>query len=179
MLWYDTSTGQLKVSVNKLWVVVPGPSPEHFPSVAVDTSLDTAAAGQLQVGPVNATSVAIRGPQKSLVLGEALTTPAAGNQTLTAAQLLGGVIEHPITAATTDTTDTGTNLDAAIPNVANGDSFVCQLINTGGAFAITIAAGVGVTLKGSTTTVAQNKTAVLLLRRTGVAAWTCYVTVSA
>jgi hypothetical protein len=114
------------------------------------------------------------------VLGSTLTTLAAGNQTLTAAMLLGGFIEHPITAAATDTTDTGANLDAAIPGVAVGDSFECVLTNTSGsAVSITLAAGTGVTLKGSTTAIAQNKSAYLVFRRTGTAAWTCYVSVSA
>lgn len=103
------------------------------------------------------------------------------NATLTAAQLLSGVIEHTvITAAGTDTTDTGTNIDAAMPSVAVGDAFSVTLVNTSaGAYAITLAAGAGVTIKGSTATVAQNKTAVLLFRRTAAATWTCYVTISA
>jgi hypothetical protein len=120
-----------------------------------------------------------RGSLSMPVLGSTLTTLPAGNQTLTAAALTGGFIEHPITAATTDTTDTGANLDAAIPNAAIGDSFECVLTNTSaGAFAITLAAGAGVTLKGSTTAIGQNKSAYLVFRRTGVGAWTCYVSVS-
>jgi len=90
------------------------------------------------------------------------------------------VIESTGTAAYTGTTDTGTNIDAAINNVAIGDTFTCQIINTAAsALAITLAGGAGVTLKGSTTTIAQNKTAILLFRRTAAATWTCYVTISA
>lgn len=113
-------------------------------------------------------------------LGTTLTAVGTQNATLTAAQLLGGYIEHTvITAAGTDTTDTGTNLDATVSQTT-GAVFNCLLVNTAAsALAITIAAGSGVTIKGSTATVAQNKTALLTFRRTGTAAWTCYVTVSA
>lgn len=102
------------------------------------------------------------------------------NATLTAAQLLGGIIEHTVTTgAGTDTTDTAANIDAALANPQVGDTFQCTLINTSAsAFAITVAAGAGVTLKGSQLTIAQNKTGILTFRRTGAGAWTCYLTVS-
>lgn len=110
-----------------------------------------------------------------------LQTIATQNGTLTALQLLGGPIEHTvITGAGTDTTDTGTLIDAAMPGVQNGDTFTAYLINTAGsALAISIAAGAGVTIKGSTATVPQNKMATLLFRRVAAATWTCYVSISA
>ena len=149
-------------------------------ALAVSGTFDRNAAGQLQIGPVNATTVAIRGPQKSLLVGEALTALGAGAQTLTAAQLLGGVIEHTVTAAVADTTDTGANLDAAIPNVANGDTFECYLTILG-AFTVTLTAGAGVTIKGTTALVgvAAGKGAHLIFRRTAVSTWTVYVVLSA
>lgn len=103
------------------------------------------------------------------------------NATLTAAQLIDGIVEHTvITGAGTDTTDTGANLDAAIPNAAVGTTFKCLLVNTSAsAYAITLAGGTGVTLKGSATTVGQAKAATLTFRRTAAATWTCYVEVSA
>jgi hypothetical protein len=142
--------------------------------VVAGTGMDTAAAGQLYIGPVNATSIAFRGPQKSLIVGKALTS-LIGTVTVTAAQLLGGIIEGTPTAAASYTLDTAANIDAAIP-VANGDTFTCYLLNqSAGAFAITILTGAGVTLKGNTAAIAQNKSAALIFRRTGVGAWTCYI----
>ncbi len=100
--------------------------------------------------------------------------------TLTAAQLINTVVEGPVTAARTYTTDTAANIDAALPSPKVGDTFTTLVCNTAaGAFAITLAAGAGVTLKGSTTTIGQNKQAQLTWYRTGAAAWNCYVTVSA
>ena len=109
-----------------------------------------------------------------------LTVAADAAATLTAAQLLAGFIEGPITAARTYTTDTAANLDLAYTNPQVNDAFMVQIVNTSaGAFAITLAAGTGVTLKGSAVTIAQAKMATLYFKRTAAAAWTCYVSVSA
>jgi hypothetical protein len=113
------------------------------------------------------------------VFNNAIAVAGTGASTLTAAQLIGGIIEGPLTGSATYTLDTAANIDAVIANPSVGDTFQVQLINTaGGAFTITIAAGSGVTLKG-TATVAQSKCAFLSFFRTGTAAWTCYSTVSA
>jgi hypothetical protein len=149
-------------------------------NVSVRGTLDLIAAGQFQIGPTNATTVAVRGPQKSLVVGKALTTFGAGAQTLTAANLLGGAIEHTVGAAVADTTDTGANLDTAIPNVANGDTIECYLTIIG-AFTVTLTAAAGITIKGTTALLgtAAGKTAHLIFRRTAASTWTCYVVFSA
>lgn len=149
-------------------------------AVPAGFGLDTSAAGQLAVGPTNATSIAMRAPQKSLIVGKALTALGAGAQTLTAAQLLGGSIEHTVTAAVADTFDTAANIDAAIPNVATGDTFECY-ITILGAFTVTLTAAAGITIKGTAAIVgvAAGKVAHLIFRRTGAAAWTVYVVDSA
>src|SRR5581483_2513168 len=125
-------------------------------------TLDAAGSGIVNIGSVSTGPVVLgRGAASVIVENCTLTSLAGTNQTLTAAQLLGGIIEHAPTGAATDTTDTATNLDAAYA-AATKDTFVTTLINTSaGANAITLAGGSGVTLKGSATTVGQNKTATL------------------
>jgi hypothetical protein len=143
-------------------------------------SFDVQAAGQLPIGPTNATSVAIRGPQKSLIVGTALTALGAGAQTLTAANLLSGEIEHTVTGAVADTFDTGANLDAAVPNAAVGDTFTC-ILTILGAFTVTLTAAAGITLRGTVAVVgtAAGKVCVLIMRRTGASAWTVYAATGA
>lgn len=82
---------------------------------------------------------------------QAAPTTATGTVTLTAAQMLGGIIEATPTATATYTTLTGTLLEAALPSgIANDDSFELTIINLGGAgFIITMAGGTGVTFVGS------------------------------
>lgn len=72
------------------------------------------------------------------------------NQTLTAAQIQGGIyVRDGMTAARTDTTDTAVAIIAANPSMAIGDSFLFAVSVTT-AFAWNIAAGAGVTLVGKT-----------------------------
>lgn len=84
---------------------------------------------------------------------QAAPTTATGTVTLTAAQMLGGIIEATPIAAATYTTLTGTLLEAALPSgIVNDDSFELTIINLGGAgFIITLAGGAGVTIVGSAT----------------------------
>ncbi len=87
----------------------------------------------------------------------AATLNTAGNLTLTAAQLLGGLIlRDPAGGARTDTTPTAALLIAAITQAKTGNSFEFTIRNTAGAAeTITVAAGSDVTLSG-TMTIAQN-----------------------
>lgn len=150
-------------------------------SVPAGQGLDAIAAGQINLMPTTATlSTLNRGPKKALVINTTLTTLAAGAQTLTAAALIGGNIEHTVTAAVADTTDTGTNLDGLFATLAVGDSFSCTLTVIG-AFTVTLTAGTGITIKGTTalTGTATGKDFLLTFRRTGAATWTCYVNASA
>lgn len=81
---------------------------------------------------------------------------AAAGTTLTAAQLVGGFITRTgPTLVYTDTTDTALAIIAVIPNALAGTCFELTYINTVAAMA-TLAAGVGVTLTGTTTVTASS-----------------------
>ena len=73
------------------------------------------------------------------------TNASAGNQTVTAAAIMGGVARFTGAAgAVTYTMDTGANLAAAMPDMDIGDSYVFSIVNTA-AQAATIAGSTGVT----------------------------------
>src|SRR5262249_26031814 len=116
-----------------------------------------------------------------LVIGRTLSTSSAQSITLTAAILRGGWLQHTVTTgAATDTFDTGTNISAAVPNVAVGDSFDFILVNTSAsAFAITLAGATGATIRGTPATIAQNKSAMIRLINTGANTWDIIVVVGA
>ena len=85
-----------------------------------------------------------------LVAGGESVTPGAlitaGAGTLTAAIITSGIcVRTGPTGAYTDTTDTASNIIAAIPDCSPGDTFRFRHINTV-AYAMTLAAGTGVTL---------------------------------
>lgn len=111
------------------------------------------------IAPFYAMTVAGNGVQASVPMASskqiygALSVNAVttvGAATLSAANLVGGVIMRSgSTAAYTDTTDTATNIVAAIPNAQIGTSFRLRIVNSV-AFIDTIAAGTGVTLSGTT-----------------------------
>lgn len=92
----------------------------------------------------------------------ATTLTAGTTATITAAQMIGGLVFHDGTGAATDTTDTAANIVAAMPGAAVGQGFYFDLVNIAdGAETITVAAGTGVTLftyapATGTYTVAQN-----------------------
>lgn len=65
-------------------------------------------------------------------------------------ELVGGIIVRGNTTATTDSTDTATNIVNAIPGAVNGQTFPLLLANIGSG-SLTIAAGTGVTITGSAT----------------------------
>jgi hypothetical protein len=104
-----------------------------------------------------------------------LTTIGAG--TLLAAYLLTGLLLRTgPTGAYADTIDTGANLDAAFPNAQVGDSITLMYSNSV-AFASTITAAAGVTLKTATANnvVAASTGRFLVLIKTGVATYDLYV----
>jgi len=107
------------------------------------------------------------------------TTPAsistAGAVTLTAAQLLGGIIvRDPNGAGRTDTLPTAALLVAACPGAVVGTTVQCVIINgADAAEAITIQEGTGGTWDanfGAAKTIAQNTTKTVRLRLTNVTA---------
>lgn len=77
-------------------------------------------------------------------------TPATQNATgtLTAAQLLNGVITSTTAAAVVGTVPTGVLLDAAA-GIGVDEGFDWSVINTGGASSFTVSAGTGHTLVGN------------------------------
>jgi hypothetical protein len=109
----------------------------------------TAAISGSKVNPVFATNVF---PKTTTT-----TITTAGAETLTAAQLIGGLIlRDPAGGARTDTTDTAANVVAAISEAVVGSSFEVIIRNDADAAeTITIAGGSGVTTSG-TMTIAQN-----------------------
>jgi hypothetical protein len=84
---------------------------------------------------------------------EIATITTVGNVTYTPAQFLGGMIfRDPIGAARSDTTPSAAAMLAAMPGAFIGQSLDVHIRNTtGGAFTITVTAGAGVTLNGTTT----------------------------
>lgn len=103
----------------------------------------------------------------------------AQNSTPTAAQLLGGIVQQTgATGAGTATLPTGTQLSAAVPGVAVGDSFQTTFFVNGGGQTITITGATGSTVLG-TAAVPNNKSTVLTFVNTGVNTWNVYSAVSA
>lgn len=89
--------------------------------------------------------------------------------TVTAAELLGGLLIETKAGAATLTLPTATLLNAALPGAAVGKSFEFYVRNTGNN-TTTVAVGTGGTsVSGNTLTIATLSTRLFLLRVTGVA----------
>jgi hypothetical protein len=93
-----------------------------------------------------------------MVIPTAIAT--AGPVTYTAAQIMSGWIMRDCAgAARTDTLPSASSLVNAIQGCMVNTSFQFEVRNTsGGAFAVTLAAGTGVTLNPASTSVAQSST---------------------
>jgi hypothetical protein len=102
------------------------------------------------------------------------TAPNAVNATatLTAAQLLAGIITSTTAAAVNGTLPTGTLLDAA-DNLAIDDAFEWVVINTGAANAFTIAGDTGHTIVGNAA-VALSSSGRFLTRKTAANTFVTY-----
>lgn len=110
------------------------------------------------------------------IVNTTLTTDTTGDQTMTAAQMAGGLITGAPGAAQTYTTDTAAAIISGLSLTNDGDMAAFYLINlAAGAFAITVAGGTTVTMANAGQTLAQNESALILLRRTSATAVTCYV----
>lgn len=91
------------------------------------------------------------------------------NHTLTVAEMSAGVVYYSaLSAGRTVTTPTAALIIAACPDMDIGDSFMI-LVSIQDAFAITWAAGTGVTLRGRATTAASSSSWIIVTR-TGAAA---------
>jgi len=102
------------------------------------------------------------------------TNVDAQNNTITAAQIAGGLVVHTsVTGAGTATSDTAANLVAALLG-ANDDCVACYYVNDGDQ-TVTFAGGTGVTVADAGQTVAENESAILIFRRTSATAVSLYV----
>ena len=144
--------------------------------------IDAKGTGNITIGGTSTGQISIgRGSVGTPILSS--STASLGttqNSTPTAAQLLGGfVTQTSATGAGTVTTPTGTQLSAAVANIATGDSFQTMFANLGGGFNLTITAGAsGMTVVGNAV-VPSGKNAILDFVCTGSNTWNCYVNVSA
>jgi len=91
----------------------------------------------------------IIGPAASGLIGSLAAIANAAGVTLTAAQIYGGVISRSAAASVTDTTDTAANIIAAIPGAVVG-TVIDLTIQNSNSGVLTIGAGAGVTLSGTT-----------------------------
>lgn len=92
--------------------------------------------------------------------------------TLTAAEMLAGIVTTTSGAAVAATLDVATNMDLALPSSVAGDSFDFSIINTG-SNTLTVGTASGWTLVG-TMTVVTNVSGRFRARKTGAGAWTLY-----
>lgn len=104
----------------------------------------------------------------------------AGAATYTAAQVAGGIITRdPAGAGRTDVMPDATDIIAAAAGNldTDGQTLLCYLINTADAAeAITLGGSpTGVTYANAGQTIAQNESAILLIRRTSATAVTVYI----
>jgi len=119
------------------------------------------------------------GNLNEIVLGKmAAPLTAAGDATLSTAQLLGGILlGSPGTSAAAYTTPTGTQIDTALENAKIGSTFDLSIVNVNGSSSgvITLTAGTGVSTVGLMTVVATAGTAQMFrFRKTGVGTYTVY-----
>ncbi len=105
----------------------------------------------------------------TLVFPQNVVTSLSDTATITAAQLLGGLLIATKNGTSTLTLPTSALINAAIPGVGVGCSFDFQVRNTGNNTA-TLAVGTGITsASGNTLTVATVSTRLFRLICTGVA----------
>lgn len=104
-----------------------------------------------------------------------LTDNDAQHNTLSAAEILGGLVVHTSTGGGGNvTTDTAANIIAGIPLEENGQAIACYYINDGDQ-TLTPVGGDGVTVADDGQTIAANEAAILLFRRVSATAVTVYV----
>jgi uncharacterized Zn-binding protein involved in type VI secretion len=120
-------------------------------------------ADALSFTPVTSTDVLKINGQHSKKVTSSTVTGAA---TLTAAQLLGGVISYTGAGANV-ALPAAADMVAGVPDAAVGDTFMCYVFNSGSGTA-TITLG-GSTLYGAGA-IAQNKGAILIIHLTNVTA---------
>lgn len=96
------------------------------------------------------------------------------NQTLTPAQLLGGIITSAgKTASRNMVLPLATDMAAAVPNMDVGDTFICQLASIDG-FSAVVTTNTGWTVIGNATVLTASAKEIVVTR-TGAAAFTALV----
>jgi len=118
------------------------------------------------------------GNRDETVMGAAAAPQTAGaTATLTAAQILGGMlVANPSTSAATYTLPTAALIDAALPNATVGSTFDLNLVNIGtSSGAVTLATATGLTDGGNAfVAVAVTSSAAFRFRKTAEGAYTVY-----
>jgi hypothetical protein len=102
---------------------------------------------------------------------------ATATATLTAAQILGGMLyANPSTSAATYTLPTAALIDAALPNATVGSTFDLSIVNVGtSSGAVTLSMGTGITDGGNAAVaVAITSSAAFRFRKTAEGAYTVY-----
>ena len=102
---------------------------------------------------------------------------ATSTATLTAAQIIGGIlVANPSTSAATYTLPAATGIDNAVPNAIVGSTFDLSIVNIGtSAGTVTLSMGTGVTDGGNAAVaVAITSSALFRFRKTGNGAWSVY-----
>lgn len=144
----------------------------------VDISGNATVPGTLAVTGVatfTAAPVFSTGFAKGAVNGT-VTAIATQNGTPTAAQLIGGYINHAsTTGAGTLTVPTGSILSAAITGVAVGTQFKCWYYNSGSQ-TVTITGDTGTTITGGTAAVTTGKSAEIFFVCTATNTWLVFPT---
>jgi hypothetical protein len=118
------------------------------------------------------------GNRDETTMGYAAVPQTAGaTATLTAAQILGGMlVANPSTSAASYTLPTAAAIDTALPNAEVGSTFDLNIVNIGtSSGAVTLVLGTGITDGGNAlVAVAVTSSAAFRFRKTGPAAYTVY-----
>ena len=99
---------------------------------------------------------------------------ATDSPTLTAAQLVNGIILGSPTGATAYTLPLASDLDALMTNAKVGTTFDFRVINVTGSGTITVTTNTGWTLVGLMTIIAAGAVRAFRARDTGDGTWTLY-----
>jgi trimeric autotransporter adhesin len=109
------------------------------------------------------------------VFTQKFTDTDKGATTISAAELLGGLITHSAASSDTSNTDSATNINDAFRNLQTTDTFIVYAVNESAANTWTIGAGDGVTLKGGPATMAAQTGRTLLFKKTGASTFDCLI----
>lgn len=102
---------------------------------------------------------------------QATISSYSASQTLSTADVAGGIVRFTGSTGQTLTSPSGSSLDAAYPSLATNGSMDFSIVNTGST--VTLAVGTGVTLVGRSN-VAGNSSSTYRLVKTGTATYTLY-----